>query len=220
MSIGILAVDDHEILRAGIRLVIDDCDDLAIVGEACDGSEAVQQAAELKPDIVIMDISMPALNGIEATRQIKEADSNIKVLALTGFSHKQFVLDMLKSGADGYILKDCLSDELVNAIHTVCAGKKYLCNKAAVVVIDSITHSGQEQDSRSPIEKLTDKESQMLKLVAEGYSGKEIAYKLGISIKTVDGRKRKIMEKLELHSVADLTRFAIKKGLVPSDFEE
>ncbi len=98
--------------------------------------------------------------------------------------------------------------------------KKYLCSKAAVVVIDSITHSGQEQDIGSPMEKLTDKESQMLKLVAEGCSGKEIAYKLGISIKTVDGRKRKIMEKLELHSIADLTRFAMSQGLVPSDFEK
>ncbi len=220
MSIRILSVDDHEILRAGIRLVIDDYDDLELVGEVSDGLSAVEETAKLKPDIVIMDIAMDGLNGIEATRQIKEADSNIKILALTGFSHKQFVLDMLKSGADGYVLKDCLKDELVKAIHAVCAGKKYLCSKAAVVVIDSITRSGQEQDSGSPIEKLTDKESQMLKLVAEGLSSKEIAYKLGISIKTVDGRKRKIMEKLELHSVADMTRFAIKRGLVPLDFEE
>lgn len=220
MSIRILAVDDHEILRAGIRLVIDDYDDLELIGEVSDGLAAVAQAAELKPDIVIMDISMPGLNGIDTTRQIKEADSNIKVLALTGFSHEQFVIDMLKAGADGYILKDCLSDELVKAIHTVHAGKKYLCNRAAVVVIDSITHGGQEQDGRSPIEKLTDKEYQMLKLVAEGCSGKEIAYKLGISIKTVDGRKRKIMEKLELHSIADLVRFAMSHGLIPLNFEE
>jgi len=220
MSIRILAVDDHEILRAGIRLVIDDYDDLELVGEVSDGFSAVEETAKLKPDVVIMDIAMEGLNGIEATRQIKEADGNIKILALTGFSHKQFVLDMLKSGADGYILKDCLSDELVKAIHAVCEGKKYLCSKAAVVVIDSITHSGQEQDSGSPIEKLTDKEYQMLKLVAEGYSGKEIAHKLGVSIKTVDGRKRKIMEKLELHSVADMTRFAIRKGVVPLDFKE
>ena len=219
MSIGILAVDDHEILRAGIRLVTDDRDDLQIIGEACDGSEAVQQAVRLKPDIVIMDISMAGLNGIDATRQIKAADSNIKVLALTGFSHHQFVIDMLKAGADGYILKDCLSDELIKGIYAVCAGKKYLCNRAEDIVIESVTHDKQAEQTGHSIEKLTDKESELLKLVAEGFSGKEIAYKLGISIKTVDGRKRKVMKKLVLHGIADLTRFAISQGLVSADFE-
>ncbi len=219
MSIRILTVDDHEILRAGIRLVIGDYDDLELVGEVNDGLAAVEQAAELKPDVVIMDIAMEGLNGIEATRQIKEADGNIKVLALTGFSHKQFVLDMLKSGADGYILKDCLSDELIEGIYAVCAGKKYLCNKAEDIVIESVTHDKQTEQTGHSIEKLTDKESQLLKLVAEGYSGKETAYKLGISIKTVDGRKRKVMKKLVLHGIADLTRFAISHDLVPADFE-
>ena len=219
MGIGILTVDDHEILRAGIRLVIDDYDDLQISGEAWDGSGAVQQAAELKPDVIIMDIAMTGLGGIDATRQIKAADSNIKVLALTGFSHHQFVIDMLKAGADGYILKDCLKDELIKGIYAVHAGKKYLCSRAEDIVIESVIHDGQAEKTEHSIEKLTDKQTQMLTLIAEGYSGKEIAYKLGISIKTVDGRKRKIMKKLVLHGIADLTRFAISHDLVPADFE-
>ncbi len=219
MGIGILTVDDHEILRAGIRLVIDDYDDLQISGEAWDGSGAVQQAAKLKPDIVIMDVSMTGLNGIDATRQIKAADSNIKVLALTGFSHHQFVIDMLKAGADGYILKDCLKDELIKGIYAVHAGKKYLCSKVEDIVIESVIHDKQTEQTGHSIEKLTDKETQLLKLVAEGYSGKEIAYKLGISIKTVDGRKRKVMKKLVLYGIADLTRYAISEGLVPTGFE-
>lgn len=219
MSIRILAADDHPIVVAGIRSVIDDHDDLEIIGEARDGPASVEQAAKLRPDVVIMDIAMPGLNGIEATRQIKETDGNINVLALTGFSHKQFIFDMLKAGASGYVLKDCLKDQLIEAIYAVHAGKKYLCNEAAGVVVESVRTDLRTRDAGSLIEKLTDKECHMLKLVAQGYSGKEMAYKLGISIKTVDGRKRKIMKKLVLHGIADLTRFAISHDLVPADFE-
>ncbi len=126
---------------------------------------------------------------------------------------------MLKAGADGYILKDCLKGELIKGIYAVHSGMKYLCNSAEDIVIESVTHDKQTEQTGHSIEKLTDRESEMLKLVAEGYSGKEIAYKLGISIKTVDGRKRKVMKKLVLHGIADLTRFAISHDLVPADFE-
>ena len=219
MTIRILTADDHPIVAAGIRSVIDGHDDLEIIGEARDGPAAVEQAAKLRPDVVIMDIAMPGLNGIEATRQIKEADANVKVLALTGFSHEQFVFDMLKAGASGYVLKDCLKDQLIEAIYAVHAGKKYLCSKAADILIGSMKTDGRTREAGSSIEKLTDKDCHMLKLVAQGYSSKETAHKLGISIKTVDGRKRKVMAKLELDGIADLTRFAIKQGLIPSDFE-
>ena len=220
MSIRILAVDDHEILRAGIRVVIDGYEDLELIGEVSDGLAAVEQAAKLKPDIVIMDIGIPGLNGIEATRQITEKNDDIRVLVLSGYADKEFVLDMFKAGARGYVIKDCMSQELIKAIYDVHAGQAYLCSKAADILIESITSGEQEQDSRSSIEQLTDKECQLLKLVAQGFSSKEIAYKLGISIKTVDGRKRDVMKKLVLHGIADLTRFAIKQGLVASDFEK
>ncbi len=219
MSIRILTADDHPIVAMGIRTVIDGHDDLEIIGEARDGPAAVEQAAKLRPDVVIMDISMPGINGIEATRQIKEADGNVKVLALTGFSPEQFVFDMLKAGASGYVLKDCLKDQLIEAIYAVHAGKKYLCSEAASVVVESVRTDLRTREAGSSIEKLTDKECCMLKLVAQGYSSKEIAHKFGISIKTVDGRKRKIMKKLVLHGIADLTRFAISHDLVPADFQ-
>jgi len=218
MSIKILAVDDHELLRAGIKLVIAEQKDMEVIGQADNGFAAVEMTKELKPDVVIMDVSMPGLNGIEATRQIIQGDCNAKVLILSGFSNEQFIIDILKAGASGYVLKDCLSDELLEAIYTVYAGKKYLCSKAADVVVESITrNSEQKQKSRSPIENLTDKERQMLKLVAQGFSGKQISNNLGINIKTVDGRKRSIMKKLDLHNVADLTKFAIKERLITLD---
>jgi DNA-binding NarL/FixJ family response regulator len=220
MSIKILAVDDHEILRVGIKLVIDEQKDMEVIGQADNGFAAVEMTKKLRPDVVVMDVSMPSLNGIEATRQIIQGDCKAKVLILSGFSNEQFVIDILKAGASGYVLKDCLSDELIEAIYTVYAGKKYLCSKAADVVVESITrNSGQKQKSPSPVEKLTNKECQMLKLVAQGFSGKQISNNLGISIKTVDGRKRSIMKKLDLHNIADLTKFAIKERLVTLDCE-
>jgi len=219
MSIKILAVDDHEILRAGIKLVIAEQKDMEVIGQADNGAAAVEMTKKLRPDVVVMDVSMPGLNGIEATRQIIQGDCNAKVLILSGFSNEQFVVDILKAGASGYVLKDCLSDELIEAIYTVYAGKKYLCSKAADVVVESITRNSERKQNRSPVEKLTEKECQMLKLVAHGFSGKQISNTLGISIKTVDGRKRSIMKKLDLHNIAELTKFAIKEGLITLDCE-
>jgi len=219
MSIKILAVDDHEILRAGIKLVIAEQKDMEVIGQADNGAAAVEMTKKLRPDVVVMDVSMPGLNGIEATRQIIQGDCNAKVLILSGFSNEQFVVDILKAGASGYVLKDCLSDELIEAIYTVYAGKKYLCSKAADVVVESITRNSERKQNRSPVEKLTEKECQMLKLVAQGFSGKQISNTLGISIKTVDGRKRSIMKKLDLHNIAELTKFAIKEGLITLDCE-
>ena len=219
MNIKILVVDDHEVLRAGIKFLVDRHDDMQIIGEADNGLVAVKETRKLKPDIVIMDIAMPGINGIEATRQIKWDDGNIHVLGLSVYADKHSVICMLKAGARGYVVKDCISQELVEAIYTVHGGQIYLCGKAADILIESIINDEQIQDSRSPMEKLTEKECQMLKLVAQGQSGKQIAYELGISIKTVDGRKRKIMEKLKLHSIADMTRFAIKEDMVTLDIE-
>ena len=219
MSIKILAVDDHELLRAGIKLVIAEQKDMEVIGQADNGLAAVEMTKKLMPDVAVMDVSMPGLNGIEATRQIMQGDCNAKVLILSGFSNEQFVIDILKAGASGYVLKDCLSDELIEAIYTVYAGKKYLCSKAADVVVKSITRDSERKQNKSPVEKLTEKECQMLKLVAQGISGKQISNTLGISIKTVDGRKRSIMKKLDLHNIADLTKFAIKEGLITLDYE-
>ncbi len=219
MAIMILTVDDCQILRTGIRSVVDENDDLEIVGEANDGPEAVRKAKELDPDVVIMDINMPQIGGIEATRQITGSGCKTHVLALSSYLNESLILDILEAGASGYVTKDCISDELIRAVRAVHCGQRYLCDRATDILVETVTKGKLPQESANTIETLTGKECQMVKMVASGLSGKQIAHKLGISIKTVDGRRRKIREKLNLNSVADVVRFAIKKKLVQLDTE-
>ena len=212
MSIKILLADDHIITRQGLRSLLETQSDIEVVAEAQDGRTAVRLARQLSPDIIIMDVSMPDLNGIEATRQIVSDFENIKVIALSMHSDTLYVAEMLKNGASGYLLKDCAFDELIQAIRIVITGKTYLSPAISGVVVDDYLHRLSKSEVSSA-DVLTDREREVLQLMAEGKSTKEIARHLYISTKTVETHRRQIMNKLNLHSVAELTKYAIKKGL-------
>ena len=202
--------DDHKITRQGLRSLLEQQADMEVVAEAEEGRTAVRLAKELSPDVVIMDVSMPDLNGIEATRQIVNRSPTTRVVALSMHSDTLFVSEMLKSGASGYMLKDCAFEELERAIRTVVSGKTYLSPTISGVVVDDYLHRLTKGDSGGE-DVLTHREKEVLQLVAEGKSTTRIALKLHVSIKTVETHRRQIMEKLDLHSVAELTKYAIRK---------
>jgi len=218
MSIRILVVDDHGILRAGVNLIISQADDMEVVGEAADGHEGIELARKFKPDVVLMDISMPGLNGIDAARQIMDENPQVKVLALSAYCDRRFVKDMLKAGVLGYALKDGMADELVRAIRIVNSGERYLSDKVAKLVVEDYIQATEAEISRSPLDKLSIRERELLQLIAENKSTKEAAQLLHISIKTIDARRRSIMDKLGASGIADLTKIAIKEGLTSLDF--
>jgi len=212
MSIKVLLADDHKITREGLRSLIDKQPDMEVVAEAEEGRTAVCLVRELSPDVVIMDVTMPDLNGIEAAKQIVGEFANVKIIALSMHSDTLYVSEMLRSGASGYLLKDCAFEELARAIHAVMAGKTYLSPVISGVVVDDYLHRlSKTEFSDSAV--LTNREREVLQLMAEGKSTKQIALKLHISIKTVETHRRQIMNKLDIHSVAELTKYAIRKGL-------
>jgi RNA polymerase sigma factor (sigma-70 family) len=185
-----------------------------VIGEADNGRKAVQMAQEKKPDVIVMDVSMPDLNGIEATKQIIESLPETRVIALSMHSDKRFVMGMLRAGASGYLLKDCASQELANAIDQVARGKKYLSPEITGVVIDDfLLGRGSSEEVATAASQLSPREREVLQLIAEGWSTKQIASHLYVSIKTIETHRRQIMKKLDLHSIADLTKYAIREGL-------
>ena len=213
----VLIADDHGIVREGLRCLIEKQSDWEVVGEAEDGQKAVQLAGELLPDIVIMDVAMPNLNGIEATRQIVDKLPSIRVVALSMHSSRHFVVDMLKAGASGYVLKACLFDDLVNAMETVMTGEVYLSPRIASIVVDDYINDISPDDV--PISSiLTDREREVTQLLAEGKSIKQIAMQLHLSAKTIDANRRQVMDKLNIHNVAKLTKYAICNGLTSIEF--
>ncbi len=212
MSIRILLADDHKITRQGLRSLLDKQSDMEVVAEAEEGRTAVRLVRELLPNVVIMDVSMPDLNGMEAARQITREFGDVRIVALSMHSDSLFVTEMLKSGASGYLLKDCAFEELARAIRTVVAGKTYLSPSISGVVVDDYLHRLSKADF-SGLEVLTSREREVLQLLAEGKSTKRIALKLHISGKTVETHRRQIMNKLDIHTVAELTKYAIRKGL-------
>ena len=212
MSIRILLADDHKITRQGLRSLLDKEFDMEVVAEAEQGRTAVRLVRELSPQVVIMDVTMPDLNGVEAARQIVSEFPDVKIIALSMHSDSLFVTEMLRSGASGYLLKDCAFEELARAIRTVVAGKTYLSPSISGVVVDDYLHRLSKADF-SGSEVLTDREREVLQLLAEGKSTKQIALKLHISVKTVETHRRQIMDKLDIHTVAELTKYAIRKGL-------
>ncbi len=212
MSIKVLLADDHRIMREALRSLIEKESDMKVVGEAADGRIAVRLSREVSPDVVIMDITMPELNGVEATNQILSEAPNVKILGLSMHSDEHFVAGMLKAGGSGYLLKDCAADELVQAIRSVIEGKQYLSPKIAGIVIESYRRTvSKNQLSRAP--ELTAREREVLQLVAEGETSKRIAGLLYVSAKTVDAHRQNIMAKLDINTVAGLTRYAIQKGI-------
>ena len=211
MNARILLVDDHKITRQGLRSLLEKENDMQVVAEAEEGRTAVRLVRELMPDLVIMDVSMPDMNGMEATRQIVAEFPAAKVIALSMHSDTLFATEMLKSGASGYLLKDCAFEELARAIRTVMDGKTYLSPSISSVVVEDYLHRLSKTDF-SNADVLTNREREVLQPLAEGKSTKQIALKLHISVKTVETHRRQIMEKLDIHSVAELTKYAIRKG--------
>jgi len=216
MSIRILIADDHHIIRDGLHALISGEPDLEVIGEAQDGRQAVKLARKLRPDVIIMDVAMPVLNGIEATLQIKRDHSGARIIALSMHSDRQFIIRMLEAGAMGYVLKDCAFEELTTAIQTVADGRTYLCNKVAgSVVSDYVELLG--RGGTDPPSPLTPRESEVLQLLAEGKSTKEIAGSLQLSVKTIETHRLNMMDKLGVRSVAELTKYAIRHGLTSLD---
>jgi DNA-binding NarL/FixJ family response regulator len=212
MSIKIILADDHKIMREGLRVLIEKQSDMNVVGETDDGRTTVRMVQELSPDVVIMDIRMPDMNGIEATRQILGTDSRIKVIALSAYAEKQFVRRMLNAGASGYLLKDCAFGELVNAIRAVIANRSYLSPEITDIMLQDYKDM-LSKETLSVFSLLTAREREVLQLIAEGKSTKDTAHLLDISVKTVETYRQQIMNKLDIHSIAELTKYAIKEGL-------
>ncbi|MHB9024489.1 MAG: response regulator [Armatimonadota bacterium] len=213
MTIRVLLADDHQMVREGLRTLLEQQNGIQVVGEATDGWTAVQQAKELNPDIVVMDVSMPGLNGIEATRQIATEAPDSRVVALSVHSDKRFVVEMLKMGAKGYLLKTSAFDELVQAITAVARGQVYLSPHITGYIVDGYLEQS-TGEGIAAFTQLTAREREVIQLLAEGITTREIASLLFISQKTVDVHRQNIMEKLDLHSIADLVRYAIKEGIV------
>ena len=212
MSIRILLADDHKIIREGLRALLQQQPDIEVIAEAEDGRKAVQLAVELKPDVAILDIGMPNLNGIEATRKMIQDVPGIKVVGLSMHSDRRFVSEMFKAGASGYLLKDCALEELARAIRAVVENRMYLSPGIAGIVIDDYVHHLSSADG-IPAAMLSSREREVLQLLAEGKSSKQIALRLNVSVKTVETHRLNIMRKLDVYSVAELTKYAVREGL-------
>ncbi|MBI5583677.1 MAG: response regulator transcription factor [Deltaproteobacteria bacterium] len=210
----LLIVDDHTILREGLKALLLTSTDLEIVGEADDGRKAVHLAETLSPDLILMDLSMPRMDGMEAVREIKKKWPDIKVLALTVHKTEEYVLMTLQAGVDGYLLKDATHQEMMTAVRSVLVGKRYLSPGISEKVIEGYLNGKQTVKTRSSWDSLTSREREVLKLIGEGYKNKGIADQLNISPKTVEKHRANLMEKLNLHNTSELTAYAIEKGLV------
>lgn len=212
-KIRVLIVDDHTILREGIRALLAAHDDIEVVGEAADGREAVEKVHQLSPDVVLMDVAMPLMDGLEATRRIRKENPKAKVLILTQYDNKEYILSSIKVGASGCVPKRVVASELVSAIRAVHLGDSFLHPSAAKFLIEDYLQKVEED----PYDSLTDREREILKLVAEGRTNGEIADVLSISVKTVLGHRTSVMEKLDIHNRTELIKYAIRKGLISVD---
>lgn len=216
MKIRVILVDDHTIFRSGLRAILENQSSIEVVGEAENGWEAIEMVRDNAPHLVIMDIGMSELNGIEATRKIRSEIPGVKILALSMHSDKRYVLTMLKAGASGYLLKNCAIKELTRAIETIMTNQIYLSPSISKVVLDELLQTNNRASEKylgSP--ELTPREREVLQLLAEGKTTKQIAAQLHISVSTAETHRRQMMEKLDLHSVAELTKFAIREGMTP-----
>jgi DNA-binding NarL/FixJ family response regulator len=210
----IVIADDHTILRQGLRALLSSDPNLKVVGEAEDGRDAIRCVENLSPDLALIDLSMPRMNGMEAIRDIKKTNPQTKIIVLTVHKTEEYILEALKSGADGYVLKDASHAELMIAINKVLEGKRYLSADISGKVIDGYLEGRKTLKSKSAWETLTQREREILKLIAEGNKNKEIADYLCISLKTVGKHRANLMKKLDLHNAAALTTFAMEKGLI------
>ena len=217
MGLKILLADDHKIMREGLRSLIEKQPGMEVVAESDNGRTALRLTRKLKPDVIVMDINMPDMNGIDATRQIVSEFPDAKVIAFSMHSDRQFVVEMLKAGVSGYLLKDAAFEELANAIRTVADNRNFLCPKIAKTVLEDYKeHLHTTEPSASAV--LTGREREVLQLLSEGRTTKQIADQLNVSVKTAETHRRNIMEKLDMRSIAELTKFAIRQGLTSIDF--
>ena len=212
MAIKVLIADDHQIVRQGLRTLLEKEPDLKVVAQSEDGRTTVRLARELAPEIIIMDVAMPDLNGIEATRQIVSEMPQVKVIALSMYADRRFVANMLKAGASGYLLKDCAYEELVRAIRVVMAQKTYLSPGVTDIVVKDYVQGAQDQGA-SVFSVLSPREREVLQLMSEGKSTNQIADSLHVSVKTIETHRQQVMHKLNIHNVAGLTKYAIREGL-------
>lgn len=213
-KIKVLVVDDHPIVREGICALLDIVGDMAVVAEAANGSEAINTVRELQPDVVLMDIAMPIMGGLEATRRICREFPKTKVLILTQYDDKEYVLPVIEAGASGFVSKASASSELISGIRSVYRGDSYLSPPAAKLLVEGYRHKAGSRVRKDPYDRLTDRERDVLKLLAEGHTNQEIADILVISRKTVEGHKTNLMAKLDIHNRTELVKYALRKGII------
>lgn len=213
MTIRVLIADDHGVVAEGLKHLVEAQSDMQVIGLVGDGREAVRVAREAQPDIVLMDLSMPELNGADATRAIQEREPKCRVIVLSMYSDREYVRRALTAGASGYVVKRSAAKELVDAIRAVYAGQRYLSPRVADVIIDA--YAGNERDD--PLSRLSAREREVLQLLAEGHTGAQIAERLSLSQKTVETYRARLVEKLGIRDLAGLVRFAIQRGLVSLD---
>jgi DNA-binding NarL/FixJ family response regulator len=218
-QIKVLLVDDHTILREGVHALLAREPDIVVVGEAGDGQEALEQVPRLRPDVVIMDIVMPRMNGLEATRLIKEQYSNVRVLILSMYDDHEYVVQIIQAGASGYVLKRVVTEDLVRAIHEVHAGESFLYPPIAATLIGDYLRVTVGEGAGAPGlgEIITAREREVIRLIADGNSNQEIAERLGLSRKTVDSHRANAMRKLDLHDVTEVVKYAIRTGMISLD---
>jgi NarL family two-component system response regulator LiaR len=214
--IRVLIADDHAILREGVRALLQPAEDIEVVGEAADGRQAVEQARKLDPDVVLMDIAMPGLGGLEATLELRKLGSRAKVLVMSQYDDREYVRRLLQAGVSGYVLKKSAGAELAHSIRSVHRGGLVLDPEVARAAMAEAGPAGVPR-AADPYESLTDREKQVLKLVAEGKSNKEVAELLGISVKTAMSHRERMMEKLQIHNRTELVRYALKRGVIRVD---
>ena len=214
MSIRVLLVDDHAMFREALRLMLSQDASIRVVGELGDGVRVAEAVEQLQPDVVVMDVSMPHVNGIEATRTLLACHPQVRVVALSGFNYKQFVLEMLDAGVTGYVIKSAAAHQLIQAIVSAAAGERYLCPETSELLVMANRRGSRSEPGGSENKRLGPRETAVLKLLAVGKSSPQIGTTLHIAASTVDVHRRNIMRKLELHTVAELTKYAIRNGLV------
>lgn len=216
MTVQVILADDHRIVREGLVAMLAADPSIEVIGECGNGRDTVTMARKLVPDIIVMDVSMPDLNGIDATRRIVELGNNTKVLALSSHSDEQFVKGMLQAGASGYLLKECAGKELILAISTIKQGRVYVSPEVAgLIVSDYVSRLSNTVASETPT--LTSREREVLQLISEGHSTNQIGQQLHLSVKTVESHRKRIMDKLEIRNIAGLTKYAIKEGITTLD---
>jgi len=215
MPIKVILADDHQLFREGLANLLAESKEIEVIAQAVNGKDAIYKAKQLHPDVVIMDINMPEMDGVEATAQLLKEVPEMKIIGLSIHANKQYIKGMLEAGSSGYLFKNCSYDELIKAIQTVHSGKKYLSEKITEILIHE--YLNKEEIGPSTSSELTDRESEILKLIADGISVSDISNQLFVSIKTINTHKQHILEKLNLKTTTDIVKYALKKGIISLD---